>query len=153
MWIAPENVDPTLLLAPTRKSISAFGAVSASNGRLASMVAPIFNAETFLAFLKRLIKRRKKGYRMLVILDNARWHHSKLIRPWLEENKRWIELIFLPPYSPHLNPIERVWKLTRYNVIHNRYFTNLSEIKKSVLSQFRAWSKPNNTLAKLCAII
>jgi transposase len=62
-------------------------------------------------------------------------------------------LDFLPPYSPELNPIERVWKLTRRLCLHNRYFGFLDTVVEAVESQFKTWVQPNNTLRRLCAII
>ena len=88
-----------------------------------------------------------------MILDNARWHHANYLKDWLKANKNNIELVFLPPYAPHLNPIERVWKLTRYECTHNQYFENLQDLKKTVQRKFRSWGKPNRSLRKLCAII
>lgn len=152
MWIPPEDKDPVLLHAPTRKSVSVFGAVCPQDGRFSNMTASVFNAATFLVFLKRLVKRNKSENKILLILDNARWHHAKAIRPWLKKNCKFIELFFLPPYSPHLNPVERIWKLTRYKVTHNRYFKDIEDVKKGIRSQFKRWHKPNETLSKLCAI-
>jgi transposase len=64
-----------------------------------------------------------------------------------------IVLDFLPPYSPDLNPIERVWKLTRRLCTHNRYFPKLGDLIATVFERFRLWRKPNLTLHQLCAII
>jgi hypothetical protein len=50
MWVPPEEKDPILKHAPTRKSIALFGAIEANTGKLISMDATIFNAETFLLF-------------------------------------------------------------------------------------------------------
>ena len=61
-------------------------------------------------------------------------------------------LNFLPPYSPELNPIERVWKLTRRRCLHNRDFPRLDEVTVAVENEFTNWAKPNNTLRRLCAI-
>jgi len=61
-------------------------------------------------------------------------------------------LDFLPPYSPDLNPIERVWKLTRRLCLHNRYFGLLDGVVAAVEDQFAEWTKPNDTLRRLCAI-
>jgi len=153
MWIPAENTDPILLLAPTRKSISSFGAVRPADGKFTSMMASVFNATTFLLFLKELLKQRRGKRKVVLILDNARWHHARQIRPWLHKNRKRISLFFLPPYSPHLNPVERIWKLTRYNCTHNRYFNELSEVLKVVKDQFSLWRKPNKMLSRLCAII
>ena len=62
-------------------------------------------------------------------------------------------MLFLPPYSPDLNPIERVWKLTRRMATHNRYFENLNQVVDAVEAVFSSWKKPNTILKKLCAII
>jgi transposase len=61
-------------------------------------------------------------------------------------------LLFLPAYSPDLNPIERVWELTRRLSVHNRYFPELSDVVKSVEFQFDQWSTKNDDLRRLCVI-
>jgi transposase len=61
-------------------------------------------------------------------------------------------LDYLPPYSPDLNPIERVWKLTRRLCLHNRYFDQLEAVIHSVEAEFCRWAIHNETLRKLCAI-
>ena len=63
-----------------------------------------------------------------------------------------IQLDFLPPYSPELNPIERVWKLTRRLCTHNRYFPHMDDLTRAVSQQFVTWSSPNDVLRKLCAV-
>jgi hypothetical protein len=62
-------------------------------------------------------------------------------------------LDFLPPYSPELNPIERVWKLTRRLCLHNRYFAFLDSVAEAVEGQLANWLGPNETLRRLCANI
>ena len=114
MWIPPEDIDPVVLHEPTRKNLGIFGAVSVSNGRLVTIQEQKFNALTFQSFLKHLLQYRQDGRKMVVILDNARWHHARLLKPWLKKHKQILRLDFLPPYSPELNSIERVWKLTRH---------------------------------------
>ena len=59
---------------------------------------------------------------------------------------------YLPPYSPDLNPIERVWKFTRRLCVHNRYFPELSDLTNLVEDQFHVWIMGNNDLRNLCAI-
>lgn len=151
-WVPPEDIDPVVLHAPTRKNVGVFGAVSVEDGRLVVRREEQFNAQTFLSFLQQLLQHRRSMRKMLVVLDNARWHHAKLVRPWLEENKQLIQLDFLPPYSPDLNHIERVWKLARQICTHNRYFPAVEDLAETVFTQFNRWSEANQTLAKLCAI-
>jgi len=89
---------------------------------------------------------------MHVILDNSRYHHALLLQPWLESHSEEIQLDFLPPYSPELNPIERVWKLTRRLCTHNRYFPSIDDLTNVVSEQFEHWTLPNTILQKLCII-
>lgn len=153
MWFPPEDKDPILLHAPTRKSMSLFGVVNASTGRMTTMITKVFNAKTFLRFLKKVLKTRRRGKKLIMILDNARYHHAIILKSWLLANEDKIRLIFLPPYSPDLNNIERVWKVTRRKCTHNRYFSTLDELEQVVRKQMSRWSKPNETLHKLCCII
>ncbi|MBC8488193.1 MAG: IS630 family transposase [Bacteroidetes bacterium] len=152
MWVPPEDVDPVVFHAPTRKNLGVFGAVCADDGRLVTRREEKFDAMTFGLFLKQLLRHRRRGRKMVVILDNARWHHAKLLRPWLKKHRQVFRLDFLPPYSPELNSIERVWKLTRNLCTHNRYFPDFQELVDVVFEQFDSWRKPNETVRKLCAI-
>lgn len=61
-------------------------------------------AQLLIRFLKRLIRSSQK--KIFLILDNLRVHHSKLLQEWLAENKAFIEIFYLPSYSPDLNPDE-----------------------------------------------
>jgi len=153
MWVPPEDVDPVVLHAPTRKSIAVFGAVRPEDGRLVASLEKTFDAITFFTFLEKLLRHRRKGRTMIVVLDNARYHHARLIRPWLHRKRAILRLLFLPPYSPELNPMERVWKLTRSVCTHNQYFPVLDDLVERVFLQLATWSRPNHTLRRLCAVI
>jgi transposase len=100
----------------------------------------------------QLLEHRRDDRKMLVVLDNSKYHHAKALIPWLLEHRHVLSLDFLPPYSPELNGIERVWKLTRRLCTHNRYFTILDELVVTVFERFGLWSVPNQTLRRLCAI-
>ena len=152
MWVPPEVKDPVVIHAPTRKSIACFGAVSLRTGKFVRALCPKFNAETFAAFLKTLLRHRTRGTRIAVVLDNAAYHHAKLLAPWLRKHRQVLTPIFLPPYSPQLAPIERVWKLARRLATHNRYFATLDELVAAVLPCFDRWRKPNPVLQRLCGI-
>jgi transposase len=89
----------------------------------------------------------------VVILDNAKYHHANLLKPFLRKHRKELKLEFLPSYSPELNPIERVWKLTRRLCTHNHYFPELSGLLEAVSSQLIRWQKPNDPLRRLCCII
>lgn len=152
MWTAPEIKDPVLTHAPTRKSIACFGAVSLETGKFAYSLCETFDAKTFETFLKLLLRRRARGKRMVIVLDNARYHHAKLLAPLLQMHLKVLTLLFLPPYSPQLAPIERVWKLTRRLATHNRYFETLGEVLNVVQQCFARWRNTNMVLKRLCGI-
>lgn len=153
MWVPPEEKDPVQLLAPTRNTINIFGAVRIDTGRLLTLPYKTFNAQTFLEFLEYLAERTYRKRVIHIILDNSRYHHAKLLEPWIKKHRYDIVFDFLPPYSPELNPIERVWKLTRRLCIHNRYFPKLENLVDAVTGQLTKWESPNLVLKRLCAII
>lgn len=154
MWIPPEIKDPVLLHAPTRKSVGYFGAVRLRNGRFVfRRETGKFNGESCFEFLRQLCRAsRVSGRRVVVISDNASYHHSRIHKLWREAYAGRFELDFLPAYSPELNPIERVWKLTRRLCLHNRYFQHLQYVISAVEHQFAKWMRGNEVLRKLCAI-
>ena len=152
MWVPPEDKDPTLLHAPTRKSIALFGAVNLYDGQLVTQFSSKFDAITFQDFLKGLLRHRPWNRRIVVICDNARYHHATLLKPFLSEKRHTLSLCFLPPYSPELNPVERVWKLARRLCTHNQYFPQLNDLIVAVTRQLELWNRPNNTLFRLCGI-
>src|SRR5438552_345138 len=94
----------------------------------------------------------QSGRRVIVISDNAKYHHACLHKEWREQQAPDFALDYLPPYSPELNPIERVWKRTRRNCVHNVYFPTLRALVEKVERQFERWSEPNDELARLCEI-
>jgi transposase len=132
-----------------------FGAVRLRDGRFFfRREEDQFNGTTFLRFLRHLRRSSiRAGRRVVVITDNARYHHGRLHEDWREQRAPGFALDFLPPYSPELSPIERVWKLTRRRCLHNRYFAKLDEVIAAVETEFGAWTKSNEVLRRLCAII
>lgn len=152
MWVPPAIRDPVLQHAPTRKSVVCFGAVSLVSGQFVRMMCPVFNAATFRGFLKRLLLQKTSGRRMILVLDNARYHHARLLAAYLRRHARDLRLLFLPPYSPQLAPIERVWKLTRRLATRNRHFATLPEVLKAVNACFDHWRRANKMLYRLCCI-
>src|SRR5262249_51319881 len=55
---------------------------------------------TFEAFLKKLLRHRPRHLRMILVLDNATYHHAVLLRPLLKAYRRNLTLLYLPPYTP-----------------------------------------------------
>jgi transposase len=90
-----------------------------------------YTAETFLGFLQKVVTHYPKG-KIVIVLDNARIHHAKLLQPFLEEMKGRLELVFLPPYSPKLNLVEGLWKWLKSDVINNVFYHTVAEIRNNV---------------------
>jgi DDE superfamily endonuclease len=150
MWVPPEETDPVLLHAPTRKSVALLGAVNLRHGQLITHQEPKFDSLTLGGFLRHLLRHRARDRHMVLILDNAPYHHGRLLKPFRHEHRRVLRLDYLPPYSPELNPVERVWKLARRLCTHNQYFPELQDLIEAVSQQMAAWQKPNSTLRRLC---
>ncbi len=150
----PEIKSPT-----DRFKMSVFGALGV-NGQLILDQSEVFNAITFQKFLEKIVIEASVGVnnrgtrkKILVVLDNARYHHAKIIQPWLEEMKDVIELFFLPPYSPDLNAIEMLWKKTRRAVTHNRFFESLDNLKYDLRMYWNQFTCINEELKSLTALI
>jgi len=154
MWVPPEYKKPILFYHPTRKSVGYFGAVRSRDGKFAfCREEERFNAETFFSFLKYIRRiSAHAGRRVVMVADNASYHHARLHKEWREGNLDRFALEFIPPYSPELNPTKRVWKLVRRLATHNRYFSSLEEVMDAVENTFSQWIRGNETLMGLCAI-
>ena len=154
MWIPPECRDPIVLHHPTRKGVGYFGTVRLRDGKLVTREeSDRFDGGSCWTFLKHLRQvSAHAGRRVVVIVDNASYHHARVHHEWREAAHGLFDLFYLPPYSPDLNPCERVWKLTRRLCTHNRYFPELARLTTTVATQFAAWARPNDTLRRICAI-
>jgi transposase len=143
-----------MLHHPTHRSVGYFGAVRLSDGKFVFQREETrFNAQTFQGFLQNLrLDSGETGRRVMVITDNARYHHAKMHHGWRAQQAESFALDFLPPYSPELNPIERVWRLVRRRCIHNKYFLTLEDVMQTVEDQFFQWASGSEALVRLCAI-
>lgn len=109
-----------------------------------------YDAQVFLSFLENIVAKYPYG-KTVMILDNARIHHAKLIQPFLQEHKKQIELIYLPPYSPQLNIVEGLWGWLKKSVIYNVFFSSVKEIRAAVKSFMAEVSKnPMKIVDRLC---
>jgi transposase len=101
---APKGQTP-VIRQPAKRFHSSFISAISKRGKLHWMgLNKPLDADLFIEFLKRLIKNRKK--KVFLIVDNLKVHHGKLVKKWVEKNKKRIELFYLPSYSPELNPDE-----------------------------------------------
>lgn len=89
-----------------------------------------YTAKTFLQFLEQVLEAYPNG-KIVMVLDNARIHHAKLLQPFMNNNSR-LSFVFLPPYSPKLNPVEGLWKWLKSDVINNVFYHTADDIRKNV---------------------
>ena len=130
--------QPNILTSSGRNKIGYYGAVDLVTGKLITMQEEKFTQYTFQSFLDHLLYFANN--KIILLLDNAMWHHAKRIQKYIEEHKDRLELLFLPPYSPDLNPIERVWRVTRKYCTHNHYFPTPYALDSALTKQFFKWS-------------
>jgi transposase len=95
----------------------------------------ITSAEMILLF-EDLQAKHPTASAIRVVLDNARYNHSKAIKAWLACDDCRVELVYLPPYAPNLNLIERFWWLFKKSTIYNRYFPTFADFKAAVEAFF-----------------
>ena len=130
MWIPGEDADPVLWHYPGRKSVGYFGAVRLRDGLgLFQKETGKFEGPTFWPFLQRLrAVSAPSGRTVVVIIDNAKYHHAKLHQLWRDQQAPDFVLDYLPPYSPELNPQENIWQFMRQNKLANRCYENYEAI-------------------------
>jgi len=92
------------------------------------------NAESTIRFFQKIEKAYPNNRQIHVFCDNAPYYRNKEVKKHLETSK--ICLHFLPPYSPNLNPIERLWKWMKERVIYNAYYGNFEDFKAAVIGFF-----------------
>lgn len=120
-----------------RKTAHVFGALTLEEKPLLFFrFAPVFNAQSFLEFLKELVRRCRRR-KLFLIIDNGPCHNLDAEgQRWLAAHRHRIELFRLPPYSPEYNPIEGVWKATKKQTTHNRFYRTVQERDAALCSTF-----------------
>ena len=115
----------------TQQYTYAYGAVSPQDGAFDSLVLPHVNSECMQVFLDEIANRYPND-NVIMVLDGAGWHKSKSFR--LPEPMR---LLFLPPYSPELNPQEHLWDELREKYFHNRIFDSIGALEDHLVAALR----------------
>lgn len=155
MW-AGKGKQPLVKSYAGRKSCAYSGYVNGSTGELVVNEMTWFNYETTIESIREFLKFRPEGRKVVLVMDNAPWHKKaiRLIRTddaYLDIRER-IEILSLPPYSPDLNPIERVWRITRREQTHNHFFEDRETLASRLVSYFKRFVEPNKKLALLCSV-
>jgi len=111
--------------------VKLMGTLNYETGEIFCIESNKYDAKVFLDFLKKVLEKYPAG-KTVMILDNARIHHAKLIQPFLEKNKNRLELVFLPPYSPNLNLIEGLWKWLKQSIVYNVFYESVNKIRENI---------------------
>ena len=99
-----------------------YGAVEPLTGESCFVVMPYCNTESMNVFLEELSNTFPRD-KIILVCDGAAWHKSGSLR--IPEN---IELVFIPPYTPEMNPIEQIWKEIRKRGFKNEVFKSLQKV-------------------------
>jgi transposase len=113
-----------------RKRININGALDAEKLEVVKRVDQAINAQSTIELFKQLEDKHPLAKNIYITLDNAGYYRSKLVTEYLNTSK--IKLMFLPPYSPNLNLIERLWKFMKKKVLYNKYYEKFSSFEDAI---------------------
>lgn len=145
-WIR-KNTVKTLPSFSGWKRRHIIGALSLNGLNLVTLDAPRVNSDYLLEFFNKLEAENANKSKIYLICDNAGYHKSKKVKEYLKNSK--IELVFLPPYSPNLNPIERLWRFMHSVVTNNKYYPNFAAFSNALQQFFANISKYKDKLSSL----
>ena len=129
-WIKKGH-DKAIETTDSRTRLNLIGAIDLNNLARAQVKRyEKVNSETIQAFFTELRAENGTNKRIHLILDGAGYHREKVVKDKADELN--IKLHFLPPYSPNLNPIERLWKVMNEHVRNNKYFATAKEFRKKI---------------------
>jgi len=144
--LVPKGSKPKVKSAPGRANVAYSGYMIPTTGELIVTKPSWFNYETVIQSFRDFIKmypvdEDKKAVRLIQdeSLDEYKDIRDKMI------------LIFLPPYSPDLNPIEQCWRITRRDTTHNTYFPNSEILESSLDNYLKQYQQPNEKFSSLCS--
>ena len=127
---APKGETPVIKKTGQRFSLNMISAIS-NKGYLQFMIIDgRFNSEVFETFLKQMIKYSR--HKIYFVTDGHPAHKTKKLNEWLAQNKERIEVFFLPPYSPELNPQEYVNQDVKTNIIGKKRPINKDQMRNNV---------------------
>ena len=134
-----------------RERKTLFGCVEPQTGIVVTSENERGNTKSFFSFLIKTVKRFENR-KVVMVLDNVKYHHAKRLKPILAKYSHRIELVFLPAYSPDLNPMERIWWYMRKKITHNRFLEKMEnriEVFRNLMSQFQIENDLGKSLCNL----
>lgn len=136
---------PVVPTSGQRQSINAISAVNAKGEFWYNVYSGKLNAERFVEFLQDLMKGRRE--RVLLVVDGHPAHKAKRVQAYVQSLAGKLELHFLPPYAPDLNPDEFVWSYAKTNGVSKKPLSRNESLKTRVQSDLKA-IKQNRPLVK-----
>ena len=134
---APKETPIAVTQTSGRQRLNIHGAIDLETGKTAILEVATVDAISTIMLLTA-IEAMYPGLRLIhVFLDNARYHHAKLVQAWLARPECRIKLHFIPAYCPHLDSIERLWGLMHKHVTHNKCYEKFADFKNAVLTFLR----------------
>jgi transposase len=130
-----------------RARININGAINTETLDVAFRFDERINAESTIELFKDIEKRNPKADTVYVIADNARYYRARKVNEYLQGSK--IEILFLPPYSPNLNLIERFWKFFKKKVLYNKYYEKFDIFRDTCMRFFNDIVRYKNELRSL----
>ena len=132
---AEKGKTPVVSSTGARFGLNIISAVSAQGEFRFMTVEGRVNANVFITFLQRLLYNSDRP--IFLIVDGHSAHKAKVISDFVESQEGRLRLFFLPPYSPELNPDERVWNDLKNNCIGRQCITGPEGLKRAVISFLR----------------
>jgi transposase len=108
-----------------RKRFSVLGALCAVTNKIVTVTTDSYINSDSVCALLRLIREKSPTIAISCVMDNAAYQRCAKVKT--EAERLHIELLFLPPYSPNLNLIERLWKFVKKNALNNRHYETYAE--------------------------
>ena len=130
-WIKKDR-NCTLPSNTGRQRVNINGAINIESFHLVYREDEAINSVSAIKVFEQILCAQEVGL-AYVIVDNARYYRSKLVREFESLHPR-LNIIYLPPYSPNLNLIERLWKFMKKNVTYNKYYEKFALFRKVLLS-------------------
>lgn len=147
-WILKGKANDKLVKTNSgRERLNLNGALDLKTHHAVVLSEETINAKSIIRLGNTLLKKHPKG-KVYLILDNATHHHARLVTAWRKTHGR-IKFLFLPPYSPNLNLIERLWRFFHQKVTWNHYFETFEEFKAETLAFFKNLKQYETELATL----
>ena len=134
-----------------RKRVNIIGAINAITYKPTTIITEDnCDKEMIKAFLTQIKKDYPDANNIYTFLDNARYSRNYDVYEHAKELN--IELMFLPPYSPNLNLIERLWKFFKKQIIKNKYYSTFEKFKKAIFKFFENFEQYRPELKKLLTL-